>query len=1223
MPTGAADSGTLPSPAVTVLPSCDHSKTPYDLKNYRQIVLPNGLRAVLISDTRAMRDRDLYDDDESDSEDDEDDEDDGRNDMTDKSQEGSEEGSDGDGGPDSDEGEHIRFAACSLLAGVGSFSDPEHLPGLAHFLEHMLFMGTDAFPDENHYDAYVSKHGGETNAWTDLEETVYHFTVPQAQLTATLDIFSRFFYQPLMRADAVDREKQAVESEFQLAVMSDNARLQQLFCATAKPLDEHPFRTFSWGNAESLSPPGVDVVKELRTFYDMYYYAQNMRLVIIGGYSLDELQAMVVDKFSPIPAAPRVAPTLPIVHNADHSCTSPLEKFGLPFPPSSLQQVYYMLPIKHCHSLFLTFQLPPQHKHWRSLPNSYIGHLLGHEGKGSILSLIKQKGWASGIVAGVGEGGADNASSHCLFQVQVMMSEAGVAHVDDILEMIFSFIELLKSTYAACGNSFPPYIFNELKAAHAMAYNFASEEQPEEFVENLVTSLSPCRSFPPEFLLSGGELLFEEDATAVISILNKLTVESSRVDVMSSLWGVAADFQDVAAADAPPPPPSSTTSTRQPLPDHIAALPMQTEPIFGTKFWSTSLSSWLIAKLKAPAHFPGLTLPPPNPFIATNFEMRPFPPDDAAHPLLNASVKVAASTGKKNKFGTFYPATVTKFNEKKHTLTVIFEDEDSKEIQLDKSAHSIAYFKTCEEDSAFIADDGKSKVKIVAMVYEGEATSTNFRFGDGINDEDVEDDKSFPPIPPAPPPTRLPQIAFDSPSVRLHHLQDRLFNRPQSELRIKLMHSVDRSNPLEAACGDLLQMLVADAVTETVYMASVCELFYDMTHLYDGYFTFKFNGFSEKLPALADYVLSSFLSFREPSDSLPAFLAPNRFQTAFESLNRWYSNTNLKASSQVTDVRVRCLIKNKISENRKAAALENIDIPTFMRVVNKILCNISVEGLYHGNCDKEDAIALAKNIDALLTRSGGAPLARQQKPSDAINAIPSSSPRILIGSKNVTEPNNAVEHYFQMSSDPGNTLDRITIDLLTQIMYEPFFDQVRTKEQFGYSVSCGARWTGGVMGVTMKIVSAVKTVAECSDRIDKFLGDFRKILVDMKDDDYLSNVVSLAKSKLCAFDALGDHTSHLWSEITSCRLEYNCLLDEVKCLRGCKKDDLVRFYDKFLAEGGAGRKRLVATVCGGGGKGVGGGVDKESVSSDLGQLDELIEAMYAHDKRWPVTYPHK
>ena len=185
-----------------------------------------------------------------------------------------------------------------------------------------------------------------------------------------------------------------------------------------------------------------------------------------------------------------------------------------------------------------------------------------------------------------------------------------------------------------------------------------------------------------------------------------------------------------------------------------------------------------------------------------------------------------------------------------------------------------------------MADGGSTKVKIVALVYENEKATANFRFGDGINDEDVEDDKSFPPVPPAPSASRLPQLVFNKPTVKLHHLQDRLFNRPQSVLRLKLMPSIDRSSALESACGDLLQMLVADAVTETVYMASVCELFYDMNHTYDGYFSFKFHGFNDKLPTLAQFVLEKFLAFRKPAAVLPDFLENTRFDVTLESLRR-------------------------------------------------------------------------------------------------------------------------------------------------------------------------------------------------------------------------------------------------------------------------------------------------------------------------------------------------
>ena len=363
----------------------------------------------------------------------------------------------------------------------------------------------------------------------------------------------------------------------------------------------------------------------------------------------------------------------------------------------------------------------------------------------------------------------------------------------------------------------------------------------------------------------------------------------------------------------------------------------------------------------------------------------------------------------------------------------------------------------------------------------------------------------------------------------------------------------------------------------------------------------------------------------------PYIVYSSLIYSLFFSSGRWYSNLNIKASSQVTDVRVRCLIENKISENRKSAALEGITIEKFMEVASRILDKITVEGLYHGNCDEGGAKEVGNMIEDLLKKEGRGPL--KTKPSESINKIPTGSGggggmgRLLVGSKNIKEPNNGVEHYYQIS--PDNTKERVIIDLLTQIMYEPLFDQVRTKEQFGYSVSCGARWTSGIMGVSMKIVTAVKTVKECSERLEKFVVDFRELLAQMKDEDYMSNVVSLAKIKLQVWNALSEQTSHFWSEITCCRYNYNCDLEEVKCLRGIKKADLLAFYDEYIVKGARGRRSVVVAVLGGESAGLGeggaAGEKEREVSKDLEELDKQIAATHSNKKggKWPTVYKHK
>ena len=66
-------------------------------------------------------------------------------------------------------------AAAAIEIRAGHFSDPDDMPGLAHFAEHMLFLGTEPFPEESSFKEFLSKHGGQSNAFTGMEATGFHF----------------------------------------------------------------------------------------------------------------------------------------------------------------------------------------------------------------------------------------------------------------------------------------------------------------------------------------------------------------------------------------------------------------------------------------------------------------------------------------------------------------------------------------------------------------------------------------------------------------------------------------------------------------------------------------------------------------------------------------------------------------------------------------------------------------------------------------------------------------------------------------------------------------------------------------------------------------------------------------------------------------------------------------------------------------------------------------
>ena len=89
-------------------------------------------------------------------------------------------------------------SAASLDVGVGCALDPKPLYGTAHFLEHMLFMGSKKYPSENEYSEFIKNNGGYSNAYTSLTNTNYHFECSNQAFPEALDRFSQFFTCPLL-----------------------------------------------------------------------------------------------------------------------------------------------------------------------------------------------------------------------------------------------------------------------------------------------------------------------------------------------------------------------------------------------------------------------------------------------------------------------------------------------------------------------------------------------------------------------------------------------------------------------------------------------------------------------------------------------------------------------------------------------------------------------------------------------------------------------------------------------------------------------------------------------------------------------------------------------------------------------------------------------------------------------------------------------------------------
>ncbi|VDM29183.1 unnamed protein product [Toxocara canis] len=115
-----------------------------------------------------------------------------------------------------------------LLFSSGHLSDPWELPGIAHFCEHMLFLGTQKYPNENEYNKFIAENGGMDNASTFPDHTRYFFDIAPAHLKKALDILVQFFLCPQFTESATEREVNAVDSENKNNYKVDIRRVYQL-----------------------------------------------------------------------------------------------------------------------------------------------------------------------------------------------------------------------------------------------------------------------------------------------------------------------------------------------------------------------------------------------------------------------------------------------------------------------------------------------------------------------------------------------------------------------------------------------------------------------------------------------------------------------------------------------------------------------------------------------------------------------------------------------------------------------------------------------------------------------------------------------------------------------------------------------------------------------------------------------------------------------------------
>lgn len=343
-----------------------HVVAPTDQGQFRRFVLPSGLRVLLLSDPKLNR------------------------------------------------------SAASLVVDVGQIDDPRDSEGLAHFTEHMLFLGTDKYPDEGEYSRFIRSNGGSNNAYTASDHTNYQFDIRHQALPQALDRFAQFFIAPRFNPEFVGREVNAVHNEAMRHVQSDFRRVWSVLRELYDPRSGES--KFSTGNKDTLARATPQAV---RAFFETHYSADRMALAITGRAPLDELEALARSTFSAIPRRGSGA----TAHAPTYLPRKPALRMALVDPVRELRQ------------LQMEFLLPPTRSAFASRSDRLLGELLEFPGAGGLLAQLKAEGLANNLSTSLWERTANYSS----LWVSLDLTPLGQREVATVMNRFFAWVEFLRN----------------------------------------------------------------------------------------------------------------------------------------------------------------------------------------------------------------------------------------------------------------------------------------------------------------------------------------------------------------------------------------------------------------------------------------------------------------------------------------------------------------------------------------------------------------------------------------------------------------------------------------------------------------------------------------------------------------------------------------------------------------------------------------------------------
>lgn len=402
----------------------------------------------------------------------------------------------------------------SLTVKSGAAMDGD-IKGLAHFTEHMLFLGSKKYPRATYFVDYVTKHHGLFNGYTAINRTAYYFKIDRNYFPHAMEIFSRFFIDPLLNSTFIDKEINSVNSEYEKNLQLDSQRKDHILRRFAK-IGSY-YREFRTGNIDTIKKycekNKINLQKRLEEYLKKFYVPNNMKLIIYGSKSKRHYLRILKHTFSNIQESPEKQE-----NNFDAKFQN-IKQNITPFKRFKQGLFIFYETIKNHRELELNFVIPHVYKMIPYNPALFFKSLIDYQGPGSLIQILRSKGYLTYLKSNL----KAFYSNSNFFRIKALLTDEGIKNIDLVLHIIQKYFDFIRDKL---GLDVIKSLFKKIKSYYWNKFQ-NSFNKDKNVIKELSKYSTDILDYPRKYINSQHKLLHRFNEKILRNFSKFLTLKNS------------------------------------------------------------------------------------------------------------------------------------------------------------------------------------------------------------------------------------------------------------------------------------------------------------------------------------------------------------------------------------------------------------------------------------------------------------------------------------------------------------------------------------------------------------------------------------------------------------------------------------------------------------------------------------------------------------------------